>query len=60
MSTTRLTGMTSISLHTQWPLTSQLHSSFSQRVQLVFRYGSNSIPDHHHDTHSGSSRFRRS
>jgi hypothetical protein len=28
MSTTLLTGMTSISLHMQWPLTSQLHGSF--------------------------------
>jgi hypothetical protein len=26
----------------QWPLTSQSHGSFSQREQLVFRYGSNS------------------
>jgi hypothetical protein len=29
-----LTGMTGISLHMQWPLTSQLH--VSQREQLVF------------------------
>jgi hypothetical protein len=28
--------MTVISLHMQWPLTSQLHGSFSQREQLVF------------------------
>jgi hypothetical protein len=34
--------MTGISLHMQWPLTSQLHGSVSQREQLVFRYGSNS------------------
>jgi hypothetical protein len=26
----------------QWPLTSQLHGSVSQREHLVFRYGSNS------------------
>jgi hypothetical protein len=31
-----LTGMTSISLHMQWPLTSQLNGSGSQREQLVF------------------------
>jgi hypothetical protein len=31
-----LTGMTGISLHMQWPLTSQLHGSVSQREQLVF------------------------
>jgi hypothetical protein len=37
-----LTGMTGISLHMQWPLTSQSHGSVSQREQLVFRYGSNS------------------
>jgi hypothetical protein len=28
--------MTSISLHMQWPLTSQLHGSVSQREQLFF------------------------
>jgi hypothetical protein len=28
----------------QWPLTSQLHGSVSQREQLSFRYGSNSTP----------------
>jgi hypothetical protein len=28
----------------QWPLTSQLHGSVSQREQLVFIYGSNSMP----------------
>jgi hypothetical protein len=33
-STTLLTGMTGISLHMQWPLTSQLHGSVSQREQL--------------------------
>jgi hypothetical protein len=38
-----LTGMTSNSLHMQWPLTSQSHGSVSQREQLVFRYGSNSM-----------------
>jgi hypothetical protein len=32
-STTLLTGMTGISLHMQWPLTSQLHGSISQREQ---------------------------
>jgi hypothetical protein len=36
MSTTLLTGMTSISLHMQWPLTSQLHGSVSLREQLFF------------------------
>jgi hypothetical protein len=36
--------MTGISLHKQWPLTSQLHGSVSQREQLVFFcYGSNSM-----------------
>jgi hypothetical protein len=35
-STTLLTGMTGISLHMQWPLTSQLHGSVSQRERLVF------------------------
>jgi hypothetical protein len=35
-STTLLTGMTGISLHMQWPLTSQLHGSVSQRETLVF------------------------
>jgi hypothetical protein len=39
-----LIGMTSISLHMQWPLTSQLRGSVSQREQLVFHYGSNSTP----------------
>jgi hypothetical protein len=43
-STALLTGMTGISLHMQWPLTSQSHSSVSQREQLVFHYGSNSTP----------------
>jgi hypothetical protein len=41
-STTLLTGMTSFSLHMQWPLTSQSLGSVSQREQLVFHYGSNS------------------
>jgi hypothetical protein len=41
---TLLTGMTGISLHMQWPLTSQSHGSFSQREQLVFCYSSNSTP----------------
>jgi hypothetical protein len=36
--------MTNISLHMQWPLTSQSHGSVSQREQLVFSYGSNSTP----------------
>jgi hypothetical protein len=40
-----LTGMTGISLHMRWPLTSQLHGSVSQREQLVFRYGSNPMPN---------------
>jgi hypothetical protein len=35
-STTLLTGMTGISLHMHWPLTSQLHGSVSQREQLFF------------------------
>jgi hypothetical protein len=43
-STTLLTGITGISLHMQWPLTSQLHGSVSQREQLCFCYGSNSMP----------------
>jgi hypothetical protein len=43
-STTLLTGMTSNSLHMQWPLTSQLHGSVSEREQLVFCYGSNYTP----------------
>jgi hypothetical protein len=34
--TTLLTGMTGISLHMQWPLTSQLRGSVSQREQLFF------------------------
>jgi hypothetical protein len=34
-STTLLTRMTGNSLHMQWPLTSQLHGSVSQREQLV-------------------------
>jgi hypothetical protein len=38
-STTLLTGMTGISLHMQWPLTSQLHGSVSQREQLFFLLG---------------------
>jgi hypothetical protein len=40
-----LPGMTGISLHMQWPLTSQLHGSVSQREQLCFCYGSNSMPE---------------
>jgi hypothetical protein len=38
LSTTPLTGMTSISLHMQWPLTSQFSftGQFSQREQLFF------------------------
>jgi hypothetical protein len=31
VSTTLLTAMTGMSLHMQWPLTSQSHGSFSQR-----------------------------
>jgi hypothetical protein len=30
--------MTGISLYMQWPLTSQLHGSVSQREQLDFHY----------------------
>jgi hypothetical protein len=41
-STTLSTSMTGISLHMQWPLTSQLHGSVSEREQLFFCYGSNS------------------
>jgi hypothetical protein len=43
-STTLLIAMTGISLHMQWPLTSQLHGSVSQREQLFFCYGANSMP----------------
>jgi hypothetical protein len=43
-STTLLSGMTGISWHMQWPLTSQSHGSVSQREQLFFCYGSNSTP----------------
>jgi hypothetical protein len=42
-STTLLTGMTGNSLHMQWPLTSQSDGSVSQREQLFFHYGSNSM-----------------
>jgi hypothetical protein len=35
-STTLLTGMTGISLHMQWPLTSQSHGTVSQKEQLFF------------------------
>jgi hypothetical protein len=35
--------MTGISLHMQWPMTSQLNGSVSQREQLFFRCGSNSM-----------------
>jgi hypothetical protein len=35
-STTLFTGLAGISLHMQWPLTSQSHGSFSQREQLFF------------------------
>jgi hypothetical protein len=35
-STTLFTGMTGISLHMQWPLTSQLRGSFSQREQCTY------------------------
>jgi uncharacterized membrane protein YhfC len=34
--TTLLTGMTGISLHIQWPLTSQSHVIVSQREKLLF------------------------
>jgi homoserine kinase len=48
-----LTGMTGISLHMQWPLTSQLHGSVSQREQLFFFcYGSNSAPKTASQSHS--------
>jgi hypothetical protein len=36
LSTTLLTGMTGISLHIQWPLTTQSHSSFLQEKNLFF------------------------
>jgi hypothetical protein len=40
-----LTRISGNSLHMQWPLTSQLHGSVSQREQLFFFcYGSNSMP----------------
>jgi hypothetical protein len=42
-STTLLTGMTGISLHMQWPLTSQLHGSVSQREQLVDSQSSENV-----------------
>jgi hypothetical protein len=35
-STTVLTGLTGISFHMQWPLTSQLHGSVSQGEQVFF------------------------
>jgi hypothetical protein len=35
-STTLFTGMTGISLHMQWPLTSRPHGSVSQREKMVF------------------------
>jgi hypothetical protein len=35
-STTLLTGMTHISSHMQWPLTSQWHGNVSQREQMFF------------------------
>jgi hypothetical protein len=43
LSTTLLTGMTGISLHTQWSLTPQLHCSFLKE-NIVFCYGSNLMP----------------
>jgi hypothetical protein len=36
VSTTLLTGMTGISLHMQWPLTSQLHGSFLKENNSFF------------------------
>jgi hypothetical protein len=36
LSTTLVTGMTGISLHMQWPLTSQLHGSFLKENNLFF------------------------
>jgi hypothetical protein len=44
-STTLFTGMAGSSMHMQWPLTSQSHGCVSQREQLFFCYGSNSMPD---------------
>jgi hypothetical protein len=38
-----LTGMTGISLHMQWPLTSQLHGSVSQREQLSLKENNKGI-----------------
>jgi hypothetical protein len=45
MPTALLTGMAGISLHLQWPLTALSYGSFSQREQLFFHYGSNSMPN---------------
>jgi hypothetical protein len=42
LSTTLLTWMTSISLHMQWPLTSQLHCSFLRESNCYLHCGSNS------------------
>jgi hypothetical protein len=44
ISTTLLTRMTGISSHVQWPLTYQLHNSFSQREQLFFIVDQTSRP----------------
>jgi hypothetical protein len=44
LATLLFTGTAGISLHMQWPLTSQSRGSLSQREQLVFHYGSNSTP----------------
>jgi hypothetical protein len=43
-STTLLTRMTGNSLHMQWPLTSQLHGSVSQREQLFCFFVTDQTP----------------
>jgi hypothetical protein len=45
--TTLLTRMTSISLHMQWPMTSQSHGSFLKENNCWFCYGSNSSLPHY-------------
>jgi hypothetical protein len=44
VSTTLLTGMTSISLHMHWSLTSQSYGSFLEENNSFFHYRSNSMP----------------
>jgi hypothetical protein len=39
LSTNLLTGMTGISLHMQWPLTSQSHGSFiKEKISLPLKF----------------------